>query len=244
MKKTKFAILAIGLVLLSGNIFFFLKANNLNLQLAPIKYSLQKLQGDLISLKTKNEKLIQKNKEFQTDAVSYVGLNTKLREEKQGFEQGLKKAQKVIETKEGELQRVTKELEGLKKKIVDDKKKQAMVIAQKLNQFQKEKKILKEEIDSLSKKLKKERGIYHYNLAIAYGQAKLYDEAIEAYKKSLTFEPDSPETYYNLGLIYENIKENPEEAIKHYLQYLEFNPNADDREEVEKWIKRLKRFHL
>jgi tetratricopeptide (TPR) repeat protein len=39
----------------------------------------------------------------------------------------------------------------------------------------------------MENKLKQERVLYHYNLGVAYSQAKFYDEAIDEYEKSLKF---------------------------------------------------------
>jgi tetratricopeptide (TPR) repeat protein len=98
---------------------------------------------------------------------------------------------------------------------------------------------LRENVKSLEQTLNKERSIYHYNLAVSFTQAELYDDAIEAYEKSLKFNPDNADAYYNLGLLYANIRNNPEKAIEEYRAYLKLKPDAPDRDEVDAWIRQL-----
>ena len=74
---------------------------------------------------------------------------------------------------------------------------------------------------------------------MAYTQANLYDEAIEAYEKSLTFDQNNAEAHYNLGLLYDKVKTDPEKAVLHYKKYLELKPDAEDKEEIETWIQQL-----
>ena len=50
--------------------------------------------------------------------------------------------------------------------------------------------------------------------------------------------PDNPDAHYNLGLLYENHQKDPIKACLHYRKYLELKPQAEDKEEVENWIKR------
>ncbi|MFH1318611.1 MAG: hypothetical protein ABIH71_06320, partial [Candidatus Omnitrophota bacterium] len=64
--------------------------------------------------------------------------------------------------------------------------------------------------------------------------------AVNAYEKSLSFESENAEAQYNLGLLYENFNLEPEKAILHYEKYLELKPDAVDKDEVLKWINRLK----
>jgi tetratricopeptide (TPR) repeat protein len=106
--------------------------------------------------------------------------------------------------------------------------------------LQKEKKELEGKIKSLEETLQKERGLYHYNLAVSYAQAKLYDEAIASYEKSLTFNPDNADAHYNLGVLYADFKSDSEKAISHYRKYLELKPDANDKEEVLRLMEKLK----
>lgn len=197
----------------------------LRAQFAQSKNMLQGLEQELARIQAEKEKLTKENERLQADAVSYVALNTKLQDEKE-------KLQKTIETKEADLQRLTKELEEVENKIAPEALSQQ-------DKLIKEKAGLEKKINTLNNTLRKERALFHYNLGVAYTQAKLYDEAIEAYEKSLKFYPANPEAHYNLGLLYHNIKQDPEKAVQHYRKYLELKPDSEDKEEVKGWIESL-----
>ena len=98
---------------------------------------------------------------------------------------------------------------------------------------------LQKRISNLEVKRAKEKASYYYNLAVAYTKAKLHDKAIKAYSKSVEINPNNSEAHYNLGLLYEKVKNKPEEAVVHYKKYLKIQPQAKDKEEVMEWIKKL-----
>ena len=95
---------------------------------------------------------------------------------------------------------------------------------------------LNSKLDSLESTLTQERGLYHYNLGVAYVRAQLYEEALAAYQKSLKFRPNNPEAHYNLGLLYGEVKQDPAIAAFYYRKYLELNPEAEDHEDIQKLI--------
>jgi len=107
------------------------------------------------------------------------------------------------------------------------------------DELSEENKKLKAEIDALKVVLKREQGVYYYNLGVAYVQAKLFNNAVQALQKSLAFNEDNPEAHYNLGLLYQNFLIEPEKAVLHYQKYLEMSPEAEDKEEVQAWIDKL-----
>lgn len=114
---------------------------------------------------------------------------------------------------------------------------------EKERKFELEKEKLTGEITVLGNKLGlledilgQERALFHYNLGVAYSRAQLYDEAMVAYEKSLKFEADNPEAYYNLGLLHGEVKQDFLMAAFYYRKYLKANPTADDRQEIEQLI--------
>lgn len=225
------AIVVLGLSTLS--FAFYLRGNRLKLQSQESKAMIQKVQEEITRIQAEREKLSKEKEKLQVDAITYVDLNSQLQQDKERLQKRLEEAQKIIETKEGDLQREKSKLEQLEKKIDKEKTKEQ-------KGFLKEKEELKNKITLLEETLKKERALYHYNLAVAYTQAKLYDEAVGAYEKSLKFNPDNPEAHYNLGLLYQNYKSDPDKAVTHYQRYLELKPEAEDKEEVKGWIESLK----
>jgi tetratricopeptide (TPR) repeat protein len=66
-------------------------------------------------------------------------------------------------------------------------------------------------------------------------------EAEKYYQKILSLKPDDAETHLNLGhLYYQGEVEQNERALKHFQQYLELNPQAEDRGAIEAIIEDLK----
>lgn len=225
---------AIAGVLLIACIFLLGQHSRLSSQVSQSKKLLSKMEEEVKNAVLEKENLAKEKEKLQADAISYIGINTNLQREKEEAEKKLKGALEIINTKEQNLASANKKLTKLSKQL--DKEKNAQGRS---NEVLAEKGALQAKIKSLEDTLKKERGSYHYNLAVSYTQAKLYDEAVDAYKKSLEFEPSNPEAYYNLGLVYENFKADPDEAISCYKKYLELKPDALDKEEVEGWISRL-----
>lgn len=221
------------LCLLAASVIFFLKSSALSSQLEHTKQVLVKTDEEIKRSQAEREKLAKENEKLQSDTMSYLALNNDLAKDKDGLLEQLKEAQKVVEAKEAELERTNKKAEEIEKKIA-----KADLGAQ--EKLQKEKKELEGKLKSLEETLQKERGLYHYNLAVSYAQAGLYDEAAEAYEKSLTFNPDNADAHYNLGLLYKDVKSDPDNAVLHFRKYLELKPDAEDKEEVLGFIDKLK----
>jgi len=218
--------------LLAASVVFFIKSNALTSQLEHTKQVLAKTDEEVKRAQADKEKMVKENDKLQADTLSYLALNNDLQKDKEGLQVKLKEAQKIIDDKEAELERTNIKIEEIEKKIA-----KADTGAQ--EKLQKEKKELDGKLKSLEETLQKERGLYHYNLAVSYAQAGLNDEATEEYEKSLTFNPDNADAHYNLGFLYGNVKSDPEKAVLHYRKYLELKPDAEDKEEVMGFIDKL-----
>lgn len=221
-------IIALGsLGIMSLNLFYRNKI--LKQQLSEAKMILKKAQEELNNAQEDKEKLTKENEKLQSDAVSYVGINAKLKEEKDKLQKVLDETQNIINSKEGSAQRAKRELDLSEKRIRKE-------IAQKEQELELEKEKLQKRINELEQTLNSERALYHYNLAVAYNQAGLFDEAIDSYQRSLDFDKNNAEAYYNLGLIYQNSKKNTDDAKRCFKKYLELKPDAEDKDEVMGWL--------
>lgn len=98
---------------------------------------------------------------------------------------------------------------------------------------------LQQRIISLECILQNERARLYQELGTAYVQAKLFNLAIGAYAKALDFNPNNAEVHYNLGLLYKHAKDNNAKSIFHLKTYLQLNPDAENKKEVEYLIKIL-----
>jgi len=224
------AVLAAILVLAS--IFFILHANKLKDQIGQDRNVIQNVESELLRAREEKENVTKTADKLRADSVSYLAINSKLGEEKEDLKKRLEKVQKTIDTKEAKLQRVQQRLDEIEKAAATSKRAQDEKLVR-------EKKALERKVIKTSVAIKKERGIYHYNLGVAYAQAKLYSEAIEEYEKSIESNPDNADAYYNLGVLYETVEADTEKAIENYEKYLALNPAPEDVDEIRERIKRL-----
>lgn len=101
----------------------------------------------------------------------------------------------------------------------------------------------------------------YYNLGIAATNAKKYDIAIEAFENGIKIKPDFANFYYSLAVVQAEYSEELIElsdekkevsaddkakssdlknaAIEHAKKYLELNPQAEDKDEVEDFLEDL-----
>lgn len=218
---------AVAAVLLILCVVSFFRINRINTQLKQSKSELINTEEELKRLQLVKESLTKQNDKYQADVISYLALNSKLSDENEEYGNNLRKAQKVIEDNAAELQRLKNLLDS-----PDGTSKTAKPAVS-----GKERDILLKKIKKLESLLTKERSYYHYNLGVSYTKSELYDEAIKEYKAALKLNPNDPDTNYNLGILYDKYKNNPDTAAIYYKKYLQLNPKAVDKEEVESWIK-------
>ena len=77
-----------------------------------------------------------------------------------------------------------------------------------------------------------------YNLGVCYSNSGKYTEAEAAYRKAIGINQNEPVTHYQLAMALLGQSKNSE-AKAEFQKYLELNPNAADRAEVEELIKTL-----
>jgi Flp pilus assembly protein TadD len=87
--------------------------------------------------------------------------------------------------------------------------------------------------------LKPDNPLYYENLGFLFSNLKSYKEAKEVFQKGLQIYPGYPSNYRNLGFAYFDSGEN-KEAIKYLELYLKYEPQANDRDYIQKIIKQLK----
>ena len=75
---------------------------------------------------------------------------------------------------------------------------------------------------------------------IAYLQTKQYPRAAEAFKKAIQLNSKDKESYYNLGVLYENHLGNKKQAMFYYGRYLKLSPLAEDAQKVKLWMLQIK----
>jgi len=234
MKKVLLLTGVILLVISLGIIAaFYVTTNSLKLEISQSQIMVKKLQADALSFKVEKDKITKENEKLRDDLTSYLGIDSKAKADKEKLSALLAKAQKSIDEKEGNLQLLNRRLEELTKESATQKKKFQESSLKKIRQ-------LSDKVSSLEAALNQERAVFNYNLAVTYAQAGFDEEAILAYEKSLKSDPENADAYYNLGILYKDKRNDAEKATKYLSMYLKLKPNAEDKAEVEGWLKTLK----
>lgn len=222
-------IIGAGIILILGfvSINFYANKIRLKVQLSQSEEICKTLKQDIKNIEEEKNKMIKENDKLRDDALSYAKFSTQLQDQLALAQTSLEEKDKTIEELNASVGAFKEEMEKMGQEMLE-----GGTVNEEITR-------LREKISSLEAELKDEKVLYYYNLGVAYVQAKLFNEAIEAYEKSLSFEPNNPEAYYNLGLLYENFKLEPEKAVIYYQKYLEYKPEAEDKQEVEYWIESL-----
>jgi tetratricopeptide (TPR) repeat protein len=231
--------IVIVVVVIVGYVGLYVKLSNYRTQFIHSQDLLLTLQEEIGKLRDDKGQLLKKNESLEANITSYVALNSKLQAEVQKFTQALEEAQTIIERKEAALQRQVKEWEELEEAFLKEGGKELGNLAERYQNVQKEREAYRAQLSEQQKNCHAEQALCYYNLGVAYTQTQHYNEALDAYGRSLSFNPNNPEAHYNLGLIYDNIIHDSQKAIFHYRKYLSLAPESLDRQEVQGWIERL-----
>jgi tetratricopeptide (TPR) repeat protein len=150
----------------------------------------------------------------------------------------LKKINEQLEAKAREFYVKAKDLEQLKRDYDN-----LSLMVEKINKeriaLKKENEQLKQKAASFENILEQEQAVYYQKLGTAYTEAKNFELAIAAYKKSLTLNPHNAEVHYNLGLLYKHAFDDRENSVRHLKEYLKLEPRAKNRKDVEYLIRAL-----
>jgi tetratricopeptide (TPR) repeat protein len=214
------------------NLVLAFRLNTTTAKLAEAQRATRQSQELCATAQTDKDRLVKENEKMQADITSYLAVTTKMQKDKEALEKILSDSQKKIEAKTVEAERFKQRLKKADKMLMGEGgavKKRAS----------REEDALKKRLADLEASILKERAQYNYNLAVAYARAEMYDEAIDTYERSLSYDKNNADAHYNLGVLYDTVKGRTEEAIAQYKEYLALQPDASDREEVEASIKRL-----
>jgi hypothetical protein len=145
-------------------------------------------------------------KSLNQQILALTKQNKELKQKEAVLLQDLTKAKKFnaqLETKAKEFYINTLETEQAKKEVKD-----LSNIAEEINNerlvLKKENVRLKQQIVSLEDSQRNEKAKLYQELGTVYAEAKLFDLGIDAYEKSLCFNPDNAEVHYNIGILYKH----------------------------------------
>ncbi len=77
----------------------------------------------------------------------------------------------------------------------------------------------------------------HYERGKVFLKNKLYEKAIEEYKKAIEINPDFKEAYLKIAICYDQYLKNYSEAVKYYLKYIEKSGEKSD--EIKKIVSNI-----
>ena len=97
------------------------------------------------------------------------------------------------------------------------------------------------ELQTEAERLTGELAKAYCNLGVPYTELRVYPKAIDAYEKSLALNPALPQAHAHLGLLYKQVRNDPDKASQHLQTYLRLNPHAADREELEALLALMQR---
>jgi tetratricopeptide (TPR) repeat protein len=230
----RFAVLlAAGLIVSGGGVFLYLRAERLSSQTRQLEQMFENVNGEVARLRSEKEMIEKTNEKLEADTVAALSLNKKFANEKEELQASLVTLEKSVKAKEDMINNLTNKLKEIEKGLLVKKNRDRPL------PDGKEKKETSEKVRSLEENMARQKALYSYNLGVAYTKAKLYDEAIQSYIESLQVNMKNPEAHYNLALLYENISHDPAKAAFYYKRYLEYDPDAEDKEDVEALIKKL-----
>ncbi|MDA8100141.1 MAG: tetratricopeptide repeat protein [Nitrospiraceae bacterium] len=81
---------------------------------------------------------------------------------------------------------------------------------------------------SRSLELNPYQGEVYVNLALALEHLDRIDEAIKVYEQAISFQPDDPTPYYNLGVLAYRVRHDRNRALTYFLQARDRNPEEPD----------------
>jgi tetratricopeptide (TPR) repeat protein len=80
----------------------------------------------------------------------------------------------------------------------------------------------------------------NFRLAVIYGKEGLIDESRSTFEKVVLIDPEYSKAYFNLGVLYSNGEsaDHIQKSIEYFDTFLELEPDAKQRHEIENWKKR------
>jgi len=203
---------------------------------------LDNLQADLFQVQSERDEMRKTLSKSKAGYIIVDDLNKKIKEQEKEIsrsENNLKKMQKEVDSASDQIAKAeatadvlrnqVKEVKSKYKKSVTTNKK----LENKINRLPKE----YAEIARENKILLKRTALMHYNLGVFYSEKKEYTRAIPEFEKAIELNPEDPQAYFNLGLIYAEQFEDRAKAIDRFQKFLMLTKKEDqDVDWVKKYI--------
>lgn len=196
------------------------------------------------ALKEENERLMRERRERMNEAksarrekddlIKTVRMMTaEHREREETLEQQVEELEKSGTELAKDRDEFEEQIEMMKQKIDD-----LSALEKELADIKAERVQLKQKIAELSvNEIVEDTGFpaqsrFHYNRGVAAFDSGRWRNSIREFKAALEVNPDDAESHFNLGVIYDTVRNDRARAIKHYLRYLELVPDAPDADKI------------
>ncbi|MBU1087197.1 MAG: tetratricopeptide repeat protein [Candidatus Omnitrophica bacterium] len=203
---------------------------------------LDNLQADLFQVQSERDEMRKTLSKSKAGYIIVDDLNKKIKEQEKEIsrlESNLAKMQKEVDSASDQIAKAEATADVLRNQVkeVKDKYKKSVTTNKKL-----EHKINRQpkeyaEIARENKILVKRTALMHYNLGVFYSEKKEYTRAIAEFEKTIELNPEDPQAYFNLGLIYAEQFEDRSKAISRFQKFLMLTKKEDqDVDWVKKYI--------
>jgi len=222
-------------VLIAGALIFagLVRISRLNNDLSSMKLLADSAQKETQRLKEEKDKVSKEKEKLQADSVSYMANNSLLQDEKDRLSKDRDELKAELGNKDVELQAARARIEKIERAYGRKAQEQAVGQNETKNGFE-------GKVWELEAALQKEKGTCYFNMGVVYAEQGKYDEAIDAYRHSLGFNPRDADALFNLAVLYEGYENDPGMALECYKKVLQLDPSAEDKENIEANITRLK----
>ena len=187
---------------------------------------IERSKNELTSASNKYKSLEKKKEEVERDLIeskrAYLGLESQIR----GYADEIKK---LSTTRIGFFD------------IYKNEKENAKRLDLKVKTLEQEKNTLVSQLDSVDGTLKEQEAFYIYDMAFLSVEANMFDAAIHYFKRYMELTKEDPDIYYNLAVIYEQVKKDRTRAMEYYQKYMDLKPDAQDLYEIAMRIESLRR---
>ena len=243
-------LLAYGLAMTVSTIYFLRRNHDLDRKMISLELLRQDTEVKMKAISSEISSLQKQRSDLQKTLSE---LNENSKKETKQVSIHLEEHKKQIQRLNKELQNTKNQLANLRNKnqqpkISSSKTAEDKTQESKLNQLLAEKENelsgLHEQVMSLVEQVKEKETAIHYNLAVNFFQRGDLNNSFIEYNEALRIDPDHCPSHYNLGILYEEYKQDYVSAINCYRRYIEFCPNAGDVASVKQWILNLESYSL
>jgi len=200
----------------------------------------QRILTETAPLKEESESIAKK--------LSYEqNVSAELKKQNDALKTKLGGSQKLLGSLQSEMQGYADEIKSFASEEIKyfqayaQEKTNSETLAASLDKMENKMASLSSSFNSIENEYRNREADYIYNMAFLYARSQMFDAAIQSFLKFLEMNGSDADVHYNLAIIYDQVKKDKHNALKHYEEYIRLDPQADDLYEISLRINSLKR---